>query len=104
MLDLRKNELAEGILGLVVALVEILKDALVHAAALRVQGGRLTDEEVEALGDTLAELEETVVRLKADPYVGKAAGSVREGLDRLVGDLVAGLSSPAPLDGLDARG
>ncbi len=60
MLDLEGDNLRQGLLALVVALLEVVKEALVHAAVGRVEGGRLSDAEIERLGDALAELEDAV--------------------------------------------
>jgi len=65
MLDLEEANPGQGLLALVVALLEVVKEALVHAAVRRVEGGRLSDSEIERLGDALAELEDAVDQIKA---------------------------------------
>lgn len=88
MLDLEGDHPGHGLLALVVALLEVVKEALVHAAVRRVEGGRLSDSEVERLGDALAELEDAVDQIKAEHGVVDAVRSVRDDLDGLVGDLI----------------
>ncbi len=88
MLDLEEGNLRQGLLALIVALLEVVKEALVHAAVRRVEGGRLTDAEVERLGDALAELEEAVAQIKAEHGVDEAVQSVRDDLDQVVSKLV----------------
>ena len=88
MLDLEQGNLGQGLLALVVALLEVVKEALVHAAVRRVEGGRLSDAEVERLGDALAELEEAVAQIKAEHGVEEAVQSVRDDLDQVVSKLV----------------
>ena len=88
MLDLEESNLRQGLLALVVALLEVVKDALVHAAVRRVEGGRLTDAEVERLGDALAELEEAVAQIIAEHGVEEAVQSVRDDLDQVVSKLI----------------
>jgi hypothetical protein len=88
MLDLEEGNLRHGLLALVIAIVEVVKDALVHAAARRVEGGKLSDAEIERLGDALAELEDAVDQIKAEHGVTDAVLGVRDDLDGLVGDLV----------------
>lgn len=88
MLDLEEGNLRQGLLALVIALLEVVKEALVHAAVRRVEGGRLSDAEIERLGDALAELEEAVAQIKAEHGVGDAVQSVRDDLDEVVGRLI----------------
>jgi hypothetical protein len=97
MLDLEEGNLGQGLLALVVALLEVVKEALVHAAVRRVEGGRLSDAEIERLGDTLAELEDAVEQIKAEHGVTDAVRSVRDDLDGLVGDLIHAMAGgPRP--------
>src|ERR1035441_6941476 len=88
MLDLEESNLSQGLLALIVALLEVIKEALVHAAVRRVEGGRLTDAEVERLGDALAELEEAVAQIKAEHGVAEAVQGVRDDLDQVVSKLI----------------
>lgn len=88
MLDLEEGNLRQGLLALVVALLEVVKEALVHAALRRVEGGRLSDAEVERLGDALAELEEAVAQIKSEHGVDEAVRSLRDDLDQVVSKLI----------------
>ncbi len=88
MLDLEEGNLRQGLLALIVALLEIVKEALVNAALRRVEGGRLSDAEVERLGDALAELEEAVTQIKAEHGVQEAVQGVRDDLDQVVSQLI----------------
>jgi gas vesicle protein GvpK len=88
MLDLEEGNLRQGLLALVIALLEVVKEALVHAAVRRVEGGRLSDAEIERLGDALAELEEAVAQIKAEHGVGDAVQNVRDDLDEVVSRLI----------------
>lgn len=94
MLDLREGDLKQGLLALVIALLDVIREALVHAAVGRVEGGRLSDDEVERLGDALAELEEAVAQMKIEYGVEEAVSSVRDGLDQVVNDLVNTMINP----------
>lgn len=88
MLDLEENNVRHGLLALVIALLEVIKEALVHAAVRRVEGGRLSDAEVERLGDALAELEEAVAQIKAEHGVDEAVQGVRDDIDQAVGRII----------------
>jgi len=92
-----------GLLALIVALLEIVKEALVHAALRRVQGGRLSDAEVERLGDALAALEEAVAQIKDEHGVADAVRDIRHDLDEVVGELVRSVGGPPAPDAPSQR-
>ncbi len=51
-------------MGLVIALVEIIKDALRLQALKRMEGGSLTEEETNRLGEALMDLDTAVEEIK----------------------------------------
>ncbi len=53
-----------GLARLVLTLIEVLRKVLEHQAVRRMEGGRLTDEEVERLGLALARLNDRMAELK----------------------------------------
>ena len=53
-----------GLARLVLTLIEVLRKVLEHQAVRRMEGGRLTDEEVERLGLALARLNDRMSELK----------------------------------------
>jgi len=53
-----------GLARLVLTLIEVLRKVLEHQAVRRMEGGRLTDEEVERLGLALATLNDRMSELK----------------------------------------
>lgn len=53
-----------GLARLVLTLIEVLRKVLEHQAVRRMEGGRLTDEEVERLGLALAKLNDRMDELK----------------------------------------
>jgi transposase len=63
-INIDEENLKEGLLGLVVALVEIIEEVLERQAIRRMEGGRLSDEEMERLGDALSELDEALEKIK----------------------------------------
>lgn len=93
-LRIGEENLKHGLLGLVIALVEIIRDALKHQAFRRMESGRLTAEEVERLGSALASLDEAIEDLKCEQGIAEAVRSVREGLDDLVDDSIDMLLNP----------
>lgn len=94
MIDIDEGNLKQGVLGLVVALVEIIRDALKTQALRRMEGGSLTEDEVERLGQALMDLDTAIEQIKEEHGVGEAVQSVRHGLDSAVDDVVARMMSP----------
>lgn len=88
MINIDEDNLKNGVLGLVLAVVEILRDALQNQATRRIESGTLTDEEVERLGAALADLDIAIEGIKREQGLQQAVQSVRDGLDDLVDDVV----------------
>lgn len=93
-IEINEDNLKQGLLGLVVALAEIIKEVLEHQALRRMESGRLTEEEVERLGSALIELDEALERIKQENGIEEGVGSVREGLDRVADDVIRKLADP----------
>lgn len=92
VLKIDEKNLKQGLLGLVLALVEIIRDVLRHQAVRRMEGGSLTEEEVERLGCALMELDEAIQQIIEEQGLREAVQSAQHGLDRLLeGDLLEGL-------------
>ena len=87
-INIDQDNLKESVLGLVLALVEIIKDVLKTEALRRMEGGRLTEAEIERLGKALMDLDQVIEEIKEEHGIVSAVASVREGLDGLVGDLL----------------
>jgi len=94
MIDIDEDNLKSGVLGLVLAVVEILQDALQNQATRRIDSGSLTDEEVERLGAALADLDLAIEDIKREQGLEQAVQSVRDGLDDLVDNLVQQMTAP----------
>ena len=88
MIKIDEDNLKNGVLGLVLAVVEILRDALQNQAARRIESGALSEEEVERLGAALADLDAAIEGIKREQGLQQAVQSVRDGLDDLVDDVV----------------
>jgi len=91
MINVEQDDLRKGLLGLVFALVETVQEVLAHAALQRVERGSLTDEEVERIGNAMADIEEAIAELKEELDVTDATQEIRVQLDDLVNDLVTSL-------------
>lgn len=60
------EEVEAGLAKLVLTLVEFLRQILEHQAVRRMEGGTLSDEEIERLGLTLMRLQERLAELKEE--------------------------------------
>jgi len=94
MLDIDEKSLKHGLLGLVVALVEIIRDALKLQAMRRMEGGSLTEDEMERLGEALIELDIAVDEMKEEQGISESVKSIRDGLDDIVDDVLDRMVNP----------
>lgn len=92
--NLEQDNLKHGVLGLVLALVEIIRDALRLQAMRRIEAGSLTEEEVERLGRALGELDAALDQMKQEQGVAEAVKTLRDGLDRVVDEVVDQMVNP----------
>jgi len=58
------EKVEQGLVKLVLALVELLRQLLEKQAIRRIEGGTLTEEEIDRLGRTLMKLEERIRELQ----------------------------------------
>ena len=93
-LKVDEGDLKQGLLGLVVALVEIIEETLERQAIRRMESGRLTEEEVERLGNALIELDEALDRIKRENGIEETVKSMREGLDQIADDILDKMINP----------
>jgi len=87
-IDIDTDNLKHGVLGLVIALVEIIKDALNLQAMKRMEGGNLSEEEMERLGEALQDLDIAIEEIKKEQGVTESVKSVRDGLDSIVDEVL----------------
>ncbi len=100
-LHIDEDNLKHGLLGLVVALIEIIRDALRLEAMRRIEEGSLTEDEVNRLGHAFMELDRAVEGMKEDQGIVEAVRSVRDGLDRLVDEVAGRMLDPRRWGGLN---
>jgi hypothetical protein len=55
-----------GLAGLVLTLIEFLRQAMERQAIRRIENGTLTDDEIERLGETFMKLEQRMEELKKE--------------------------------------
>ena len=93
-IDIDEDNLKHGLLGLVIALVEIIKDALNLQAIKRMEGGTLSEEELERLGEALQDLDIAIEEIKKEQGVTESVKSVRDGLDSIVDEVLDKMINP----------
>jgi len=94
VVDIDEKNLKHGVLGLVIALVEIIKDTLKLQAVKRMEGGSLSQEEMERLGEALMDLDDAIDEIKQEQGITESVKSVRDGLDNLVDDVIDQFLNP----------
>ena len=94
MLNIDEGNLKQGLLGLVIALVEIIQDSLKTQAFKRMEAGRLNEEEMTRLGEALMDLDTALDQIKEEHGVAEAVKSVRDGLDEILDEVVDKMINP----------
>jgi hypothetical protein len=93
-IDINEDNLKHGVLGLVLALVEVIRDALRIQAFKRMESGILTEEECERLGEALMDLDIALEEIKEEQGITESVQAVRDGLDEIVDDVVDRMVNP----------
>ena len=94
MIDIDADNLKHGVLGLVIALVEVIRDTLKIQAFKRMEGGSLKEDEIERLGEALMDLETAIEQIKEEQGLSQTVQSVRDGLDNIVDDVLDKMINP----------
>lgn len=87
-INISEHNLKEGILGLVIALVEVIRDTLKIQALKRMESGTLSEEECERLGQALMELDNALEHIKKEQGIAESVQLVRDSLDEIVDDVI----------------
>src|SRR4051794_41862266 len=103
-LQVDEDGLTQGVLTLVVTLVEVIQDALETQAIRRIEGGSLTVEEQDRLGAALLDLDTAMERLKREHGITKPVADLRRGGDDGGGGPLGGVLRPARPRSPGARG
>jgi hypothetical protein len=93
-IDIREDNLKHGVLGLVLALVEIIRDALKIQAFKRIESGILSEEECERLGQALMDLDIALEEIKEEQGITESVQAVRDGLDDIVDGVIDRIANP----------
>ncbi len=93
--EIDEDNLKKGLLGLLVALIEVIQEVLEGQALRRMESGSLTEEEVERLGNALMDLNAAIESLKKEHNLEDAVKELREGLDGIVREALEETINPA---------
>lgn len=94
MIEIDEKNLKQGVLGLVIALVEIIEDTLQIQAVRRMDSGLLTDDEIERLGSALLDLKCAIDDIKDEQGITETVKEIREELDDVVDDVLDMMVNP----------
>jgi hypothetical protein len=92
-IKIEEDKLKEGLLGLVVALVEIIAEVLKLQAIRRMEEG-LSPESVERLGQSIFDIFQTLERIKKEQGLEESVNAIRENLDSVIDEFVNSLVNP----------
>jgi hypothetical protein len=98
-INIDERNLKHGILGLVIALVEVIRDALKIQAIKRMESGALSEEECERLGKALMELDIALEEIKKEQGITESVQAVRDGLDEIVDGVIDRIVNPETWEG-----
>jgi hypothetical protein len=93
-IEIKEDNLKEGVLGLVIAVVEVIRDALRIQALRRIESGRLNEAECERLGESLMNLDAALEEIKEEQGIAESVQAVRDGLDDIVSNMVERIINP----------
>jgi len=87
-IDIDGEAASDGLLTLVVTVVELLVDALEREALRRMEAGSLSGEEIERLGSQLSAIEAEIEAIKRDQGIEDGVEDLRGDLDGLVSQAI----------------
>jgi hypothetical protein len=93
-LTIDEKSLKQGVLTLAITLVEVIQETLERQAVLRMEGGELTEDELNRLGEALLDLDQAIEQIKTDHGLQQSVADLRRGLDDVVDEVVDRLIDP----------
>jgi hypothetical protein len=93
-IEINETDLKSGLLGVIVALVEVIQEVLERESVRRMESGKLNEQEIERLGNGLMELEKALAHIKEENGLQSIVKSLRSDLDGLVEDTIDVMANP----------
>ncbi len=93
-IKVNEDNLREGLIGVVIAVVEIVRDTLELQVEKRIEKGSLSIEQIQRAGDALSNLNEAIEDIKQKHGIGETADKVRAQLDNIVDNAINKITSP----------
>lgn len=87
-IDIDGEGARDGLMTLVVTVIELLVEVMEREAIRRMESGDLTDEEVERIGSQFAALEDELESIKDDEGIDQPVEELRGQLDGVVEDAI----------------
>jgi len=97
-IEINERDLKSGLLGVIVALVEVIQEVLERESVRRMESGKLNEQEIERLGNGLMELEKALAHIKEENGLQSIVKSLRSDLDGLVEDTIDVMANPKELE------
>ena len=97
-IEINEKDLKSGLLGVIVALVEVIQEVLERESVRRMESGKLNEQEIERLGNGLMELEKALAHIKEENGLQSIVKSLRSDLDGLVEDTIDVMANPKELE------
>ncbi len=94
-IDLDGESASDGLLALVVAVVELLVEAMEREGIRRMESGQLSDEQIERLGRQFQDLEAEVEDIKETADIESDVDRLRSQLNGLVDDALRTVDAEA---------
>lgn len=82
--EVDEDEVKDGLLSLLVTLIEIIQEVLEKEAIRRMEAGKLDEEEIERLGDSLYDLSKAIEEIKDEHHLDETVEDLRDQLDEVV--------------------
>jgi len=93
-IEVDEDNLKSGLLGLLVALVEVIDEVLEREAIRRMEAGRLNEDEINRLGKGLMELDVALDHIKYENDIDDVVDQIRGELDDVVEESIDVIANP----------